>query len=169
MLSRAIILPLNRVLVPRVAEVPTCQNTLPAARLLTAFFTLTYEPLAVVSVLPIWKKKVLPVPWKSRTSFPVNVPGQFELVNLPHPEKRNTSSLGLASCIEARCSDQAQSEETGCQSRLSQLSRLHHPRVTGEWAFAAVWYRSIQNQHFDEPREFGRCQINCEKQQLQRK
>jgi hypothetical protein len=53
MLACARIVPLKLVDVPRVAELPTCQNTLeacaPPIRLTTLFVA------AVVSVLPIWK------------------------------------------------------------------------------------------------------------------
>ena len=45
----AMMLPANAVLVPSVAELPTCQNTSPAS----PFTTLTDEPLAVVSELNI--------------------------------------------------------------------------------------------------------------------
>ena len=54
LLARARMLPLNSVLVPSVAELPTCQ------KMLQAFAPLvrrTDEPLAVVNVLPIWKIK----------------------------------------------------------------------------------------------------------------
>lgn len=54
MLVRARIFPTNSVVVPRVAELPTCQNTLQAV---PPLITLTDELLAVVSVLPIWRMK----------------------------------------------------------------------------------------------------------------
>jgi len=56
MLSKARIFPSNEVLVPSVAELPTCQNT-PRSEppLEPKLITSTVEALAVVSVLPIWK------------------------------------------------------------------------------------------------------------------
>ena len=45
-------LPSKAVFVPRVAELPTCQNTSPTVEPLAR---ITEEPLAVVSVLPTWK------------------------------------------------------------------------------------------------------------------
>jgi hypothetical protein len=42
--------PWNEVVVPRVAELPTCQNTFESVKL---FLKITDEELAVVSVLPI--------------------------------------------------------------------------------------------------------------------
>jgi hypothetical protein len=48
----ASMLPANTVVVPKVAELPSCQKTLPACALLISTMD---EPLAVVSVLPIWK------------------------------------------------------------------------------------------------------------------
>ena len=50
MLVRATMLPMNEVVVPRVAEVPTCQNISHGEPPLMTF---TDELLAVVSVLPI--------------------------------------------------------------------------------------------------------------------
>src|ERR1700730_19074346 len=50
MLVSARIFPANLVVVPRVAELPTCQNTFGSLRLLVK---ITDELLAVVSVLPI--------------------------------------------------------------------------------------------------------------------
>ena len=52
MLVSARIFPWNEVVVPRVAELPTCQNTFESVKLL---LKTTDELLAVVSVLPIWK------------------------------------------------------------------------------------------------------------------
>src|SRR6202158_4170408 len=52
MLVSARIFPWNEVVVPRVAELPTCQNTFESVKLL---LKTTKELLAVVSVLPIWK------------------------------------------------------------------------------------------------------------------
>lgn len=54
MLVRARMLPENRLSVPSVAELPTCQNTLHRDAMLMRE---TLEVLAVVSVLPIWKTK----------------------------------------------------------------------------------------------------------------
>jgi len=70
MLVSARIFPWNEVVVPRVAEVRTCQNTLQPEPLLVMR---TDELLAVVSVLPILKIKTesgLPRPF--RVSTPVN-------------------------------------------------------------------------------------------------
>ena len=47
--------PLKIVLVPRVAELPTCQKTLEATA--PPIRTTALLPAAVVSVLPIWKMK----------------------------------------------------------------------------------------------------------------
>jgi hypothetical protein len=52
MLVRAMIVPTKVVVVPRVAELPTCQKTSHAC---VGSITLTTALLAVVSVLPIWK------------------------------------------------------------------------------------------------------------------
>ena len=54
MLAKARMFPANAVLVPKVAELPTCQYTSPSSAL---FVKTTAELLAVVSVLPIWKTK----------------------------------------------------------------------------------------------------------------
>jgi hypothetical protein len=54
-LSSAIIFPMNDVLVPMVAEVPTTQST---SSFEPRFSIETLDPLAVVSVLPIWKTKI---------------------------------------------------------------------------------------------------------------
>ena len=70
MLVSARIFPTNVVLVPSVAELPTCQNTLQRLPLL---ITLTDELLAVVSVLPILKTHTaLALPPALRMSAPVN-------------------------------------------------------------------------------------------------
>jgi hypothetical protein len=70
MLVNARMFPMNEVVVPRVAELPTCQNTSQAEAPLMGF---TEELLAVVSVLPIWKMKTAPgLPCPSRVSVPVN-------------------------------------------------------------------------------------------------
>jgi len=66
----AITVPLNLVLVPRVAELPTCQKTLAAWAPPIRFTLLLVE--AVVSVVPIWKMKTafgLPLPL--RVTVPV--------------------------------------------------------------------------------------------------
>src|SRR5487761_2640727 len=69
MLSCARILPANVVPVPRVAELPICQNTL---QLWPLLITPTVELLAVVSVLPILKIKTASgSPWASRVRVPV--------------------------------------------------------------------------------------------------
>ena len=70
MLVNARIFPANVVLVPSVAELPTCQyRPLSGPPLIT----LTDELLAVVSVLPIWKaQNALLLPWASKVSDPVN-------------------------------------------------------------------------------------------------
>jgi len=61
---------MNAVPAPRVAELPTCQNTLHEV---PPLITRTDEPLAVVSVLPILKiKTALESPWASRVSSPDN-------------------------------------------------------------------------------------------------
>ena len=54
MLAMARMFPANDVPVPSVAELPTCQNTLPAD---APLIRTTDETLAVVSVLPILKMK----------------------------------------------------------------------------------------------------------------
>ena len=70
MLASATILPRKAVAVPRVAEAPTCHHTLQD---LAPLITLTDEPDAVVSVLPIWKTQTaLASPSALRTRFPVN-------------------------------------------------------------------------------------------------
>jgi hypothetical protein len=69
-LASAKIFPTNAVVVPRVAELPTCQNTL---QLLPPLITLTEEALAVVSVLPILKRKTaFGFPCASRINDPVS-------------------------------------------------------------------------------------------------
>src|SRR5450830_1262940 len=70
MLVSARMLPASFVLVPRVAELPTCQNTL---HFEPPLITTTDEPLAVVSVLPIWKTKTASgSPRALRVSVPVS-------------------------------------------------------------------------------------------------
>jgi hypothetical protein len=73
----AMMVPLKMVLVPRVAEVPTCQKTLEAWAPPMRFTLLLVA--AVVSVLPIWKMKTafgLPLPL--RVTVPV-MPTEDEL------------------------------------------------------------------------------------------
>ena len=70
MLVSARMFPVKSVVVPRVAELPTCQNTwhCPPPLMMT-----TDELLAVVSVVPIWKMKTaLESSWASRVSLPVS-------------------------------------------------------------------------------------------------
>ncbi len=59
-------LPTNVVLEKRSAELPICQNTLQAC---APPVNATLEPLAVVSVLAIWKMKT---PFPFSVSVPVN-------------------------------------------------------------------------------------------------
>ena len=66
----AMIFPTKLVVVPSVAELPTCQYTLPEWPPLVGV-TLLLD--AVVSVLPILKiKTALGLPWALRVRFPVN-------------------------------------------------------------------------------------------------
>src|ERR1700719_171443 len=65
-LTLARMLPTRMVLVPTVAELPTCQNTFPA---IAPLARTTEELLAAVSVLPIWKMYT-PLPLSVRV--PVN-------------------------------------------------------------------------------------------------
>jgi hypothetical protein len=68
--AKAMMVPLKIVLVPRVAELPTCQKTLEAWAPPMRFTALL--PAAVVSVVPIWKMKTefgLPLPL--RVTVPV--------------------------------------------------------------------------------------------------
>ena len=70
MLVSARMLPRKLVVVPSVAELPTCQNTLQGEPPLVMS---TDEPLAVVSVLPIWNMKTAPaLPWALRVRVPVS-------------------------------------------------------------------------------------------------
>jgi hypothetical protein len=70
MLVSARMFPTNEVVVPRVAELPTCQNRLQPE---PPSMTFTDELLAVVSVDPIWKMKTaFALPWASSVSVPVN-------------------------------------------------------------------------------------------------
>jgi len=57
MLVNTRIFPANEVVVPTVAELPTCQNTLHGE---PPLITATDEPLAVVSVLPILRMNTAP-------------------------------------------------------------------------------------------------------------
>jgi len=69
-LVSARIFPLNEVVVPSVAELPTCQNTLQGEALL---IRTTDDADAVVSVLPILKiQTALGSPWALSVSAPVN-------------------------------------------------------------------------------------------------
>jgi hypothetical protein len=62
--------PTKLVVVPRVAELPTCQKTLQA---FAPLISSTWLADAVVSVLPIWKMKTaFGSPCASRVSVPVN-------------------------------------------------------------------------------------------------
>jgi hypothetical protein len=66
----AMMSPANAVVVSSVAELPTAQNTSPPNAL---FCSATFEALAVVSVLPIWKMKIeLGLPWPLSVTVPVN-------------------------------------------------------------------------------------------------
>jgi hypothetical protein len=56
--------------VPSVAELPICHQTLQGE---APLIRTTFEALAVVSVLPIWKMKTaLELPWPFRVSVPVS-------------------------------------------------------------------------------------------------
>jgi len=70
MLVSARIFPSNSVAVPSVAELPICQKTLSPE---PALIRSTDEALAVVKVLPIWKRKTaFGLPSALRVSVPVN-------------------------------------------------------------------------------------------------
>src|ERR1700680_2655317 len=70
MLVSARMFPTNDVLVPRVAELPTCQKTLQDC---APLIKRTFEVLAVVSAVPIWKMKTaLGSPCALSVSVPVN-------------------------------------------------------------------------------------------------
>ena len=70
MLASARMFPLKVVVVPSVAELPTCQN---APQDWPPLMKTTLEPLAVVSVLPIWKTQTAPgLPRPLRVSVPVS-------------------------------------------------------------------------------------------------
>ncbi len=65
-------LPSNWLDVPRVAELPTCQYTFGGQVRPPLFVRSTDDPEALVSVLPILKRKVaFELPRKSRVSVPV--------------------------------------------------------------------------------------------------
>jgi len=77
--SRAIIVPAKVEFVPKVAEVPTCQNTLLATTLPERT---TWVPDPVVSVESIWKTKTslaLPV----RVRVPAVIPVELEVLYVP--------------------------------------------------------------------------------------
>jgi hypothetical protein len=68
-LASASMLPVNEVVVPSVAELPTCQNMLLSGPPITT----TDELLAVVRVLPIWKTNTASgLPSVSSVNVPVN-------------------------------------------------------------------------------------------------
>jgi hypothetical protein len=68
--ARAMMVPTKSVSVPRVAELPTCQNTLHGE---APLMRLTLLPDAVVSVEPIWNTHTaLGSPWASRVRSPVS-------------------------------------------------------------------------------------------------
>jgi hypothetical protein len=70
MLACARMSPVNDVVVPSVAELPTLQNTLPPC---APLISSTDEALAVVSVLPMLKMKIeLGLPRPLSLSVPVN-------------------------------------------------------------------------------------------------
>jgi hypothetical protein len=70
MLACARMSPANAVAVPSVAELPTCQNTLPPC---APLISETAEALAVVSVVPTWKMKTaLGLPRPLSLTVPVN-------------------------------------------------------------------------------------------------
>jgi hypothetical protein len=67
--AKLMMLPTKRVVVPRVAELPTCQKTLHAW---APLISLTRLLEAVVSVDPIWKMKTESgSPWPLRVKVPV--------------------------------------------------------------------------------------------------
>jgi hypothetical protein len=69
--------PLNVEYVPRVAELPTCQKMLQAEAPLAR---ITWLPLPVVSVDPIWKMNTAAeFPLASRVSFPDNASDDVDL------------------------------------------------------------------------------------------
>ena len=70
MLASAITVPTNVVVVPMVAELPTCQNTLHAW---APPCSATRLPVAVISVEPAWKMNTAEEsPWASRVTVPVS-------------------------------------------------------------------------------------------------
>ena len=73
MLVYARICPSNAVVVPSVAELPTCQNILQPGVAEPALIVTTEELVAVVSVVPIWKINcAAELPWSLRVSVPVS-------------------------------------------------------------------------------------------------
>jgi len=69
MLARAVTVPTKVVVVPMVAELPTCQKTLHAC---APPWSATRLPLAVMSVVPAWKTKTAEEsPWASSVTVPV--------------------------------------------------------------------------------------------------
>lgn len=88
--SWAIMVPTKAEFVPRVAELPTCQNTLLAT---TPPVRTTCVPDNVVSVEPIWKTKTsleLPV----RVRVPVVIPVVLEVLYVPAASVRFDRSPG---------------------------------------------------------------------------
>jgi len=72
MLVSARMFPANEVVVPSVAELPTCQKTL---HWLPPLLITTDDPLAVVSVLPNLKMKTAAgLPWALSVRLPVSAP-----------------------------------------------------------------------------------------------
>ena len=77
MLASARMFPPNMVPVPRVAEVPICQNTLLQSE--PPFVMTTAELLAVVRALPTWKMKTaLGLPWALSVSVPVRAADELK-------------------------------------------------------------------------------------------
>jgi len=75
--ASAMMVPTNEVLVPRVAELPTCQKTLQAW---APLIRTTEAAVAVVMVEPNWKtKRLLALFWPSSVSFPVRPPEEAKL------------------------------------------------------------------------------------------
>ena len=75
--ARARTFPLNVVVVPRVAELPTCQKTLHAW---APLIRLTLLPEAVIRVEAIWKMKTaFGSPWPSNVKVPLSAIGPVDL------------------------------------------------------------------------------------------
>ena len=69
--AKARMFPLNTEPVPRVAELPTCQNTLAA---LAPPLKITWRPTVVVRVEPIWKMNTaFASPWASSVRSPEEI------------------------------------------------------------------------------------------------